>query len=74
MAKLSDREREVLALVAEGLTNAEMAERLVISPNTVEKHAAAAYRKLGLHNRAQATRYALGEGLVSTPDSDVREG
>jgi DNA-binding NarL/FixJ family response regulator len=50
--------------VASGLTSKQTAERLVLSVGTVDRHLATIYRKLGLANRAQATRYALRHGLV----------
>lgn len=54
-AQLTDRESEVLQLVAEGCTNAEVADRLVLSVRTVERHLLNAYRKLGVRGRAEAT-------------------
>jgi NarL family two-component system response regulator LiaR len=62
---LSAREKEVLALVAEGLRNDEIAERLVISTNTVRKHVSACMSKLGASNRAQAAALAVRYQLVS---------
>jgi DNA-binding CsgD family transcriptional regulator len=57
--ELTPREREVLALLREGLTNAEIAERLVISQKTAGHHVSRIFRKLGLRNRAEAAAYAL---------------
>jgi DNA-binding NarL/FixJ family response regulator len=61
---LSDREREVLTLIASGATNREIAERLYLSPHTVKEHASALYRKLGVKNRAEAARRAERLGLT----------
>jgi two-component system response regulator DesR len=55
---LSEREQEVLSLVATGSTNKEIAGRLHLSPHTVKEHTSAIYRKLGVRNRAEATRQA----------------
>lgn len=66
---LTAREAEVLGLVADGLTNQEIAERLVLSIRTVERHLATVYRKLGLQGRnarAGAVRYALTTGGSAT--------
>ena len=64
-ADLSQREQEVLALMAEGLSNEEIAERLVISPATARHHVSACIQKLGASNRAQASALAVKLGLVS---------
>jgi DNA-binding NarL/FixJ family response regulator len=64
LAGLSARESEVLRLVATGLTNAEVAERLFLSSRTVDWHTGSIYRKLGLHSRAEATRFASEHGLL----------
>jgi DNA-binding NarL/FixJ family response regulator len=61
--QLTPREREVLSLVATGLTNRQIADRLVISPSTVNVHLNAVYGKLGVRSRAAATRYALEHNL-----------
>jgi len=57
--ELSDRELEVLALLAEGLSNAELADRLVIAPKTAGHHVSRILAKLGLRNRAEAAAYAV---------------
>ena len=64
---LTARELEVLALVADGLTDAEVAERLVVSIRTVHAHLRSIYRKIDVRSRSAATRYALEHGLVSSP-------
>ena len=60
-AGLTEREAEVLRLLAAGCTNAEMAERLYLSVKTVERHLLNAYRKAGVRNRAEAAAFALRE-------------
>jgi DNA-binding CsgD family transcriptional regulator len=62
-AELTQREHEVLRLLAESLSNAEIASRLVISQKTAGHHVGRIFRKLGLRNRAEAAAYALREGL-----------
>jgi DNA-binding NarL/FixJ family response regulator len=62
---LSQREREVLKLIAEGFKNKEIAEELCISLKTVEKHRANLMKKLDLHNAAALTVYAVEKGLVN---------
>jgi DNA-binding NarL/FixJ family response regulator len=62
---LSQREREVLKLIAEGCKNKEIAEDLCISLKTVEKHRANLMKKLDLHNAAALTVYAMEKGLVN---------
>jgi DNA-binding NarL/FixJ family response regulator len=61
---LSPREQEVLALVAQGLTNKHIAERLVISESTARYHLASLLNKLGADNRTQAVRRAMQQGLL----------
>jgi two-component system, NarL family, response regulator NreC len=63
---LSERETEVLRLIALGHTNAEIAERLYISVRTVETHRAHIQQKLGVSTRAELVRCALSRGLVET--------
>jgi DNA-binding NarL/FixJ family response regulator len=62
--QLTDREREVLALVAEGLSNDEIATRLVISPATAKTHVSRTMIKLGARDRAQLVVYAYEAGLI----------
>jgi DNA-binding NarL/FixJ family response regulator len=61
---LSEREREVLGLIASGSTNREIAEQLYLSPHTVKEHTSALYRKLGARNRAEAVQRAQRIGLI----------
>jgi ATP/maltotriose-dependent transcriptional regulator MalT len=61
---LTAREVEVLRVVAEGLTNEQVAQRLVISPRTVDTHLTSIYSKIGVSSRAAATRYAIEHQLV----------
>jgi len=60
---LSERERQVLALIVKGLSNEEIAEQLVISPYTVKNHVSACISKLGANNRTQAATIAIENGL-----------
>lgn len=66
---LSPRETQVLRLLAEGLTQRQIAEELVLSPNTVKAYTAAVYRKLGVSSAVQASRVALQAGIVIDLDS-----
>jgi DNA-binding NarL/FixJ family response regulator len=61
---LSEREREVLEMIAAGSTNREIAERLYLSPHTVKEHTSALYRKLNARNRAEAVQRAQRIGLL----------
>ena len=63
--QLTDREREVLKLVAEGYTTQEIADMLVISPKTVEGHKTNLMAKLGLRNRVELVKYALRKGIIT---------
>ncbi|HEU5473097.1 MAG TPA: response regulator transcription factor [Actinophytocola sp.] len=61
--RLSERETEVLRLVAKGLTARQIADRLFLSHRTVENHVQSTLRKLQLHNRVELARYAIEHGL-----------
>lgn len=67
LARLSGREREVLALTAEGYSSSEIGERLFLSPKTVETYRSRVMHKLGLTHRAELVRLALETGLLSPP-------
>ena len=62
---LSPREREVVAHISQGSTNAEIARALFLSPHTVKEHTSAIYRKLGVRNRAEAVKAAQRLGLIA---------
>ena len=63
-SSLTEREREILKLVAEGHTNNQIAERLIISPKTVDTHRTHVMDKLNLHSRAELVKYAMRRGLL----------
>jgi DNA-binding NarL/FixJ family response regulator len=67
---LTERETEVLRMVAKGLSYKQIAERLVLSHRTVQNHVQNTLRKLQLHNRVELTRYAIAQGL---DDDDAEE-
>lgn len=71
---LTNREREVLQLGAEGHTNAEIASRLFISPRTVETHRANVMHKLGLRSQTELVRYALRRGILPMEGTVKRHG
>jgi DNA-binding NarL/FixJ family response regulator len=62
--RLTTREREVLHLITQGLTNAQIARQLVISAHTVNAHVRSIFNKLEVNSRSAATRYALEQQLV----------
>jgi two-component system NarL family response regulator len=65
---LGPREREIVQLLAEGHSSAQIAQRLHISQRTVETHRRNIMKKLGLRGVAELTRYAIREGLTSVED------
>lgn len=67
--ELTERQRQVLTLIADGYTNQEIAERLVISPHTVQTHLGNIMQKLNLHSRAELIKYAIRHGLVELDTS-----
>ena len=69
LPELTPREREVLALLAEGLTNRLIAERLVVSEHTVHRHVTSILRKLSVGDRTQTAVYALQHVLARLPDT-----
>lgn len=80
MAALSQREAEVLALIASGATNQQVAELVRVSPNTVKSYIRAAYRKIGVDSRSRAVLWAVrngltgvvGAGAVAPPTGSIR--
>jgi len=63
---LTNRERQILTLAANGFTNQEIADQLVLSPNTVHRHRTSLMQKLGLHSRLDVLRYCIRRGLVDS--------
>lgn len=68
LEQLTDREREVLTLIAQGLTNQQIGEKLFISIKTVQAHRANLMEKLDLHDAVELTKFAIKTGLVSLDD------
>jgi DNA-binding NarL/FixJ family response regulator len=68
---LTDRELEILRLVAEGYTNGRIAAELWVTEQTVKFHLSNTYRKLGVANRTEASRYAHLHALTAPPRSDM---
>jgi two-component system response regulator NreC len=67
--ELTAREREVLTCIAEGYTNQEIANELVISVKTVDRHRENIMRKLNLHSRVELVKYAIAKGLITVESS-----
>ena len=72
-ASLTDREREILTLIADGYTNRQIADRLVVSVKTVETHRTNLMQKLDLHDRTDLVKYAIRKGLISLDAEDEIE-
>jgi DNA-binding NarL/FixJ family response regulator len=72
LEELTNREREVLALVGRGMSDAEIAEQLAISPATAKTHVSRAMGKFGIHHRAQLVVLAYETGLSMTPSASWR--
>lgn len=64
-SQLTDREREILKLLAEGYTTQEIAKMLVLSPKTVDRHKTNLMAKLDIHNRADLVKYAIRKGIIT---------
>ena len=70
LAGLTARETQVLRLIADGATTREVSKQLFISAKTADNHNQHIYTKLGVTNRAGATRWALDHGVLGPPDGD----
>lgn len=71
---LTERERQVLTLIADGYSNQEVADKLVISVKTVERHRANILAKLGLHSRTELVKYAIRKGLIEVQEKGEGSG
>ena len=71
---LSPREEEILAFIAQGLTNAEIARNLYLSINSVKTYVRTAYRKIGVTRRSQAVAWGIQHGLAPGSGRDVAAG
>lgn len=69
MVDLTQREKEVLALLVAGLSNAQIGDRLHLSARTIEKHVSSLFQKTAVHNRAELVRLAIEQGLVERQTS-----
>ncbi len=67
IAELTEREREVIALLAQGVSNKDLGQQLHITENTVRRHLAAIFEKLGVENRLELVIYAFRHGLAKPP-------
>lgn len=72
LADLTDREREILGMISEGLDNAEMGERLRLSTNTIRNHVASLFRKIGVNRRAAAVVWARERGISGLASASVK--
>ncbi|MER6938826.1 response regulator transcription factor [Nocardioides sp. NPDC127514] len=74
LAGLSTREVEVLALITQGLSNKEIAEKLVVSVNTLKSHIRQAYRKIDVTTRSQAVSWAITHGFAPPDENSLEPG
>jgi DNA-binding CsgD family transcriptional regulator len=74
VALLSPRERQILGMVAQGLTNVEVSRRLDVTVHAVKFHLASIYHKLGVGNRTEAAVTYLRSGALIAPASDYSKG